>query len=93
MIRSFKCKETEKIWNEDFSKKFHKNIQKKALNKMRLLDASNDINDLRIPPGNRLEELSGNRYGQYSIRVNEQWRICFVWNNCNAEQVEIVDYH
>jgi toxin HigB-1 len=93
MIESFKDKETQKIWNEVYSKRFPKEIQRLAMRKLILLHRAKDINDLKIPPGNRLEQLSGDRKGQYSIRLNDQWRICFVWNNCTASNVEIVDYH
>lgn len=93
MIRSFKCKETEKIWNEQRSRKFPTGIQTRALRKLRLLNSSEKIEDLRVPPSNRLELLSGDRAGQNSIRINQQWRICFNWIEGNAEYVEIVDYH
>ncbi len=93
MIRSFKCKETEKIWNEQRSRKFPIEIQTRALRKLRLLNSSDRIEDLRIPPSNRLELLSGDRPGQYSIRINQQWRICFNWVEGSTENVEIVDYH
>ena len=93
MIRSFKCKETEKIWNEQWSRKFPPKIQKRALRKLRMLDSSGRLDDLKIPPSNRLEVLVGDRGGQYSIRVNQQWRICFKWTDDNADNVEIVDYH
>jgi len=77
----------------DFSKKLPQNIQEKARIKLLLLDAASELNDLRIPPGNRLEELKDDRKNQHSIRINDQWRICFVWENGDAYQVEIVDYH
>lgn len=93
MIESFKDKETEKIWNETYSKKFPKDIQRIGLRKLILIHRAKDVNDLRIPPGNRLEQLSGDRKGQYSIRINDQWRICFYWNSGAASEVEIVDYH
>ena len=93
MIQTFACKETEKIFNRNYSKKLPQDIQRVALTKLRMLSRSVDLNDLRIPPANRLEQLSGNRKGQHSIRINNQWRICFVWADNHAEQVEIVDYH
>ncbi len=93
MIESFKCKETKRIWNGFRSSILPENIQNKALRKLRQLDAAQNLKDLRNPPGNRLEALKGDRKGQYSIRIDRQWRICFVWNNGNANEVEIVDYH
>ena len=75
------------------SRKLPPDIQEKALRKLRQLEASAKLDDLRIPPGNRLEALSGDRVGQYSIRITRQWRLCFIWDNGNAYQVEIVDYH
>ncbi len=93
MIRSFKCKETEKIFNRDFSKKFPNDIQRIALRKLRMLNRAQNLEDLRMPPGNRLEALAGNRKGQHSIRINDQWRICFKWRDDDAYQVEVVDYH
>lgn len=93
MIKSFKCKETEKIWNGRVSRSFPGDIQDRALRKLRQLDASQTLDDLRNPPGNRLEALRGDRTGQLSIRINNQWRICFVWEDAEARDVEIVDYH
>lgn len=93
MINSFQDKETEKIWNQFYSKNIPKNIQKIGLRKLIILHRAKNIEDLRIPPGNRLEKLSGNREGQYSIRINDQWRICFTWKDGNANGVEITDYH
>jgi proteic killer suppression protein len=93
MIQSFKCRETETIWHGKYSKKFPIEIQKRALRKLRLLNASETLNDLRIPPSNHLEMLQGNRIGTYSIRINIKWRICFIWDDSNAVDVEIVDYH
>jgi proteic killer suppression protein len=93
MIRSFKCKETEKIFKRIFSKKFPSDIQRVALRKLRMLNSAIIINDLKVPPSNRLESLKGDRQGQYSIRINEQWRICFKWSKKDAFEVEIVDYH
>jgi len=93
MIVSFKCKETEKIWNQELSKRFPLSIQKVALRKLLMLNAAKSLQDLRVPPGNRLESLKGERLGQHSMRINKQWRICFVWKNGNAHNVEITDYH
>lgn len=93
MIKSFRCGETEKIFRREFSRKFPNDIQQRAFMKLNALDAATDIQDLMLPPSNRLEALKGNRKGQWSIRINDQWRICFAWINGNAENVEIRDYH
>ncbi len=93
MIVSFANRESEKIWQGIRSRKLPPDIQERALRKLRQLEASANLDDLRIPPGNRLEALSGDRVGQYSIRITKQWRLCFIWKNGNAYQVEIVDYH
>lgn len=93
MIKTFKSKETEKIFARQHSRKLPKDIQQVAYRKLRMLNNAVDINDLRIPPANRLEKLKGNREGQYSIRINNQWRICFEWSKGDASNVEIVDYH
>ncbi|MEE8381453.1 MAG: type II toxin-antitoxin system RelE/ParE family toxin [Thermodesulfobacteriota bacterium] len=93
MIRSFKCKDTEKIFYRRYSRKFPYTTQKIALRKLRMLNRSSTLQDLRVPPGNRLEALSRNRKGQHSIRINDQWRICFEWRKGDAYNVEIVDYH
>ena len=95
MIRSFKDKETEKIYNQEFSKKLPIDIQKVALRKLMMIDASERLSDLKIPPSNHLESLSGNRVGQWSIRINDQWRIVFVPSDGGRyyDDVEIVDYH
>jgi proteic killer suppression protein len=93
MIRSFRCKETERVWQGHSSRKFPGDIQDRAIRKLRQLDAATTIEDLRKPPGNRLEILKGKRAGQMSIRINDQWRICFRWSAGDAEDVEIVDYH
>ena len=93
MIISFGTKETEKIWNGIRVKKLPNKIQNVGRRKMRMLNNSQDIADLRIPPSNRLEKLTGNLKEYYSIRINKQWRIIFIWNNGNASEVEIVDYH
>lgn len=93
MIKSFSCKETEKIWNGASSRKFPGDMQDRALRKLRQLDAALTLEDLRNPPGNQLEALKGDRSGQMSIRINRQWRICFKWKNGEAYEVHIVDYH
>lgn len=93
MIRSFKSKETEKIFNRQCSSKLPQNIQQIALRKLRMLNRAMTIRDLQVPPANRLEKLSRDRAGQYSIRINDQWRICFEWQNGDVYKVEIVDYH
>lgn len=93
MIKSFKTKETEKIYNRERSKKLPQDIQQVALRKLRMLNNAHILTDLRVPPANRLEKLKGQREAQYSIRINKQWRICFKWEDGNAFDVEIVDYH
>ena len=93
VIKSFNSKEAEKIWNELFSKKFPSEIQKRALQKLLLLDSAFSLSDLRVPPKNCLETLKGNRQGQHSIRINDQYRICFRWFDNNVYDVEIIDYH
>ncbi len=93
MIRSFGCKETERIWEGQASRRLPQDIQNRALRKLRQLDASNTLDDLKNPPSNHLEALKGNRKGQMSIRINDQWRICFRWADGEATEVEIVDYH
>jgi proteic killer suppression protein len=93
MITSFRCRETERIFAGKFSATLPQAIQRVAARKLEIIDAARDLEDLRKPPGNRLEALSGGRRGQYSIRINEQWRICFIWKDGNADDVEIVDYH
>ncbi|MBC8244548.1 MAG: type II toxin-antitoxin system RelE/ParE family toxin [Verrucomicrobia bacterium] len=93
MIDGFRCRETERIWNEQRSRRLPQRIQQKALDKLQLLDAAATLDDLRVPPGNRLEALKGDRVGQHSIRINDQYRICFNWREGRAERVEIVDYH
>lgn len=93
MIRSFKDKEAEKLFARQRSRKIPAHIQQVALRKLRMLNRSNTLNDLRVPPANRLEKLKGNRKNQRSIRINEQWRICFTWKKGDVYDVEIVDYH
>jgi toxin HigB-1 len=93
VLRSFKDRETEAIWHRQRSRLLDGPTQRVAWRKLAMLDAAETLADLRIPPGNRLEKLRGNREGQHSIRVNQQWRICFSWSDAGPEDVEIVDYH
>ncbi|HEV8713796.1 MAG TPA: type II toxin-antitoxin system RelE/ParE family toxin [Candidatus Binatia bacterium] len=93
MIRSFCDADTEKVFKRQFVRKFPRDIQQRAFMKLNAIDAAVSLEDLRLPPSNRLEILKGDRKGQHSIRVNDQWRICFLWRAGHAEQVEIVDYH
>ena len=93
MIVSFRDDETATIWAGHRSRKLPPDIQAVALRKLRLVNNAKRLEDLRVPPANRLEGLKGDRKGQYSIRINQQWRICFVWRQNNAHDVEIVDYH
>ena len=93
MIRNFADKETEKVFHRQFSRKLPTDIQRIARRKLEILEAAERLEDLRVPPANRLEKLSGNREGQHSIRINQQWRICFEWRGSDAHEVEIVDYH
>jgi toxin HigB-1 len=93
VIRNFIDKEAEKIWSGTSSRRLPADIQNVARRKLRMLNNAVNVDDLRIPPANRLEALKGNRKGQYSIRINDQWRICFRWSHGDAHDVEIVDYH
>ena len=93
MIRSFKDSEAEKIFRRERSRKLPDDLQRTALRKLRMLNRAASLNDLRVPPASRLEKLKGQRTGRYSIRVNDQWRNCFVWQRNDAFDVEIVDYH
>lgn len=93
MIRSFRDKDTERLFAREPVKRWGPDVQHAGLLKLRMLDAATRVDDLRVPPGNRLEKLSGNRAGQWSIRVNDQWRLCFTWKDGEARQVEMVDYH
>ena len=93
MIKGFRDKEAEKLFHRQPSKKLPRDIQRVALRKLRMLHRAATLDDLRIPPGNRLEALKGDREGQHSIRINEQWRICFIWKDGEVFAVEIVDYH
>ena len=93
MIRSFADRETERVWNGDISRRLPNQIQAIARRKLRMLNAAQRLDDFRLPPANRLEALRGRRAGQHSIRINDQWRICFVWEAGHCDEVEIVDYH
>lgn len=93
MIKSFKAKETEKVFQRKFSRKLPQNIQKTAYRRLALLHSAKELRDLLVPPSNQLEKLYRDRTGQYSIRINDQWRICFKWQDGDACEVEITDYH
>jgi len=93
MVRSFRDKETERLFHRERVKRIPPPVQQTALRKLLMLDAAESLDDLRVPPGNRLEKLRGDRDGQYSIRVNDQWRICFCWEDGDAFDVEFTDYH
>ena len=93
MIRSFGSKDTERLWRRERVRSIDHRIHRIALRKLRQVGSAESIEDLRVPPGNRLEALKGDRAGQHSIRINDQWRICFVWKDAGPEEVEIVDYH
>ena len=93
MIRSFGDRETERFWDGVASRRLPSDIRRAAQRKLELIDAAQRLDDLRLPPGNRLEALLGGRRGQHSIRINQQWRICFRWTEGGAEDVEICDYH
>jgi len=93
VIRSFADRDTERLWRREPVRSFDSRILRTALRKLAILDAVVVLEELRVPPGNRLEALKGNRTGQHSIRINEQWRVCFTWTERGAEGVEIVDYH
>ena len=93
MIKSFGNKEVEKLFHRELSRHIPTSIQRIALRKLLMIDAAVDINDLRVPPANHLEKLSGDRRNEYSIRINDQWRICFIWERGDAHHVSIVDYH
>lgn len=93
MIKSFKSRETEKVFQRRYSSRLPVDIQKTGYRRLALLHSARDLKDLMLPPSNRLEKLHGDRLGQHSIRINDQWRICFVWQDGDAYEVEIVDYH
>ena len=93
MIRNCRDRDTERVWRREPTKKLAPSLRRAALRKLLVLDAAEVLDDLRSPPGNRLERLTGNRMGQHSIRINDQWRICFRWEHGDAHDVEITDYH
>ena len=93
VLQSFRDKDTERVWLRQRSKRLDQTTQRAALRKLLILDAADEIGDLRVPPGNRLEKLTGDRANSYSIRIHDQWRICFRWTTAGPEDVEIVDYH
>jgi proteic killer suppression protein len=93
MIKSFRDKDSERLFQRQFSRRFPQDLNRIAWRKLAILDAAEQLSDLRVPPGNRLEKLSGDREGQHSIRINDQWRICFCWRDGNAYDVEVTDYH
>jgi len=93
VIKGFRCKDTEKLFQRESAPKFSSEMQRIALRKLLILDAAERLEDLLMPPGNRLEKLGGDRQGQHSIRINDQWRICFCWQQGDAYDVEIADYH
>ena len=93
MLRSFADKETERVWRRQRVRRLDEGTQRAALRKLLILDAAEALDDLRVPPGNQLEKLKGDRAGSYSVRINQQWRVCFRWMAAGPEDVEIVDYH
>jgi len=93
MIKSFRDEDAERIFRREFVRRLPHDIQKIAMRKLWMIDAAIGLADLRIPPSNRLESLHGDRKGQYSIRINDQWRVCFRWQGNDAHEVEIIDYH
>jgi proteic killer suppression protein len=93
MLQSFADEASERVWRRERVRGLHPDIQRVALRKLVMLDAAEELSDLRVPPGNRLEKLTGDRSGQHSIRVNDQWRICFRWTKAGPEDVSITDYH
>jgi proteic killer suppression protein len=93
MLKSFRDRDTERLFRREFSRRFPENLHRIAWSKLAILDAAERLEDLRVPPGNRLEKLSGDREGQHCIRINDQWRICFRWREGNAYDVEVTDYH
>ena len=93
MLRSFRDRDTERVWQRRWVSKLRPDVQRAALRKLVILDAAETLQDLRVPPGNRLEKLKGNRSSQHSLRINDQWRICFRWTTAGPEDVEVTDYH
>jgi proteic killer suppression protein len=92
-MRSFRDRDSERVWQRQVVRRFGTDVQRTALRKLVMLDAAETLEDLLVPPGNRLEKLKGSRRGSYSIRINDQWRSCFQWTDAGPEEVEIVDYH
>jgi toxin HigB-1 len=93
VIQSFGDADTERVWRRERVRRFGSDLQRRANRRLLIIDAAETLNDLRVPPGNRLERLRGERVGQYSIRINDQWRICFIWSAAGPVNVEIIDYH
>ena len=93
MIRTFADRDTENVWKRVYVRRWGTDVQRAAYRKLLLIEAAETLEDLTVPPGNRLEKLAGDRKGQHSVRINSQWRICFVWRDGYAEKVEITDYH
>ena len=93
MIRSFGDRDTERLWNEERVRSYDPRILRTALRKLEQLHAAHTLDDLRVPPGNRLEAMRGDRRGQHSIRINDQWRLCFMWKDGGADDVALIDYH
>lgn len=93
VIKSFRCRDTEALFNRERARKLGADIERSAFRKLLMVDAASNLDSLKVPPGNRLEALAGERKGQHSIRINAQWRVCFVWRDGHAYDVEIVDYH
>ena len=93
MIRTFAHRDTEKVWKRIPVRRWGADVQRTAYRKLLMIDAAETLSDLMVPPGDRLEKLAGDRAGQYSVRVNDQWRICFYWGDNHADEVEITDYH
>ncbi|HEX7211376.1 MAG TPA: type II toxin-antitoxin system RelE/ParE family toxin [Propionibacteriaceae bacterium] len=93
VIQSFGDADTQRVWRRERVRRFGSDLQRMANRKLLIIDAAETLNDLRVPPGNRLERLRGERVGQYSIRINDQWRICFIWSAAGPANVEIIDYH
>jgi proteic killer suppression protein len=93
VLQSFADHDSARVWRRERVRKFHPEVQRVALRKLAILDAAEALSDLRVPPGNRLEKLTGDRSGQHSIRINDQWRICFRWTKAGAEDISITDYH
>jgi len=93
VIKSFRDANTERVFNREFVKRYPREIQQRAFMRLNAIDAAVRLEDLRLPPSNRLEALKGDRKGEHSVRINDQWRVCFLWRDGHAERAEIVDYH